>query len=186
MKLKNLIPIFVIVALLFIYAGCRQSETNIIAGTVSQVEIKKLLLEQLSLDDKSIKLLDANYTVINKDWLYRATANQFPFFLKSLGINQYKSEISDCDKYSEAFDVWLTAQIRKETTSMSGPATGLLSYVSENAVNSGGGSYSMHEINVVIVRDVDNTLKLVYIEPQKAAPIGLSLSEKNMASFAIF
>lgn len=183
MKLKYLIPIIVA---LCIYTGCRQSESSIITGTASQTEIKKLLIEQLSLDEKSVKLLDANYSVVNKDWLYRATANEFPFFLKSLGIDGYKSEISDCDKYSKAYDVWLTSQIRKETKVVSSPAVGLLSYVSENTANSGGGSYAMHEINIVVVRDVDNSLKLVYIEPQKSAPIGLSLNEKNMASFAIF
>jgi hypothetical protein len=167
------------------YIGCQKSETSILDGTVTQTQIKTLLVEQLSLDDKSIRLLDANYNILNKEWLYSATASEFPFFIKSLGIYGYKSEISDCDKYSKAYSVWLTSKIRKETTSNIAPAVGMISYVSESMGGSSG-TYTMHEINVVVVREIDKTLRLVFIEPQRSAPIGLTASEKSMASFVVF
>ncbi len=181
------LPLFLssLVACICFMIGCQRSESEFeknISTTVSNTDVHWCLKTNISSENIQVNCLDASYVVFTEKYVKNQLTFGFSEHLTYLGINTYVSELSDCDKFSQAFVEHSRMKIRKNSSANSAPVVGMVSYTTQTK----SGSFYRHEINVLLAKNENNQFVVLFYEPQTKSFVKLTEFERSSISRVVF
>jgi len=177
----GLLCCFVISGLCFLGCDVQKPITPTTYTSIQGTFVIGYLKDLYQLEGGRVFCQDVDYTLLDKKWVKSQLVFGFNEFLQYNGVTEYKSEISDCDKYSRLFVDHATKRLRLESTSPSAPSIGVVSYVQQRL-----GKYEPHQINILLVRDENNQPSILFFEPQHKAFVTLTSIELSTITRIIF
>ena len=177
MKKRDFLKVGVGVAATLVLASCKKPTNNTVTNfTLTAQEINDVMWEVGALPSNFFTR-DASYSLPSISYINGEFSNSLRSFLFNLSSAEWKTESNDCDDFAMAA-CFLMNFLHHNTVNKvknTGIAFGEFYYYKQGV--------GYHAINVAVVRDENQKIKVVFFEPQTYSIVELNKEEIESCVF---